>query len=176
MSAIAATTSKESVAEYAPNLYVVDTGAITHNTRQIRNAVGDECYFFAALKGNAYGHGLVASGRAALEGGADGLSMVHLRDAIELRHAGITAPLLLYGGNLGNPGSVELVERYDITTTLVDADSIELYSRLASKQIKVFFKIDVGLERMGCAPEDAVALAQAVADPEPRGRLHAPQL
>jgi alanine racemase len=152
----------ESAADYAPNRFVVDLGAIAQNTREIRGAIGDDCFFFAALKGNAYGYGLVEAGRTALDAGADGLSMVHLRDAIALRRAGVEGPILLYCGNLGHPGSVELVERYDITTTLVDADSVELYSRLATGHIRTYLKIDVGLERLGCPPEDAVELAAAV--------------
>jgi alanine racemase len=164
VTAIEAPARPESAVEYSPNAFVVDLGAIAHNTREVRNAVGPGRFFFAALKGNAYGYGLVEAGRVALESGADGVSMVHLRDAIALRRAGITAPILLYCGNLGHPDAVELVERFDITTTLVDADSVELYARLARERVRAFLKVDVGLERLGCAPEDAVALAAAIAD------------
>jgi alanine racemase len=163
MTVIDATDQLKSVADYAPNLFVVDAGAITHNTCEVRKAIGDDRFFFAALKGNAYGFGLVEAARAVLEGGADGLSMVHLRDAIELRGAGITdVPILLYCGNLGHPDSVELVARYDITTTLVDAESIELYERLATKQIKVCLEVDTGLERLGCPDADTVELAKKI--------------
>jgi alanine racemase len=163
MTAVDAIDQGESVAEYSPNLHVIDAGAIRHNASQIRASIGNDVFFFAALKGNAYGHGLIEAGRAALEGGADALSMVHLDDAIRLRRAGITeCPILLYGGNLGHPGSVELVERYDLTTTLVDAESIDLYESAANKQIKVFLKVDTGLERMGCADDVAVELAQRI--------------
>jgi alanine racemase len=162
VTAIEAPVRPESAVEYSPNAFVVDLGAIAHNTREVRKAVGPGRFFFAALKGNAYGYGLVEAGRVALESGADGVSMVHLRDAIALRRAGITAPILLYCGNLGDPDAVELVERFDITTTLVDADSVDLYSRLAGKRIRAFLKVDVGLERLGCAPEHAVELAAAI--------------
>jgi alanine racemase len=153
--------------DYAPNRFVVDLGAIAYNAREIRHLIGRDCFFFAALKGNAYGHGLVEAGRAALQGGADGLSMVHLRDAITLRRAGVEAPILLYGGSLGHPDSVELVENFDLMATVVDSDSIELHARGARKQIKTFLKIDVGLERLGCAPKDAVELAKEI-DASPR--------
>jgi alanine racemase len=160
--ALDATAQLESVANYAPNVFVVDLKAIAHNVREIRKAIGNQCFFFAALKGNAYGYGLVEAGRTALAAGADGLSMVHLRDAITLRQAGITAPILLYCGNLGNAASVKLVERFDITTTLVDADSIELYSRSATNVVKTFLKVDVGLERLGCRPENALEFATKI--------------
>jgi alanine racemase len=147
---------------YSPNAFVVNLDAVAHNTRAVRAAVGDDRFLFAALKGNAYGHGLVEVAHTVLEAGADGLSMVHVSDAIELRRSGIAAPILLYGGSLGHPDAVELAEQFDITSTVVDADSIALHARVATKPLDVFLKVDVGMERMGCRPEHAVELAARI--------------
>jgi len=151
---------------YSPNALIVDLAAIRHNTKEIRRVIGPDRFFFAAIKGNAYGHGLVEVARAVLESGADGLSMVHVSDAVILRDAGIIAPILLFGGNLGDPATLDSVERHDLIVTVVDAESIAFLAANASRDVRVFLKIDVGLERLGCRPEDAVDLVRAIASAE----------
>jgi alanine racemase len=145
-----------------PNVLTVDLGAIDHNFRAVREAVGPAKAVFAALKGNAYGYGLLQMGRQMVESGADGLSVVHLADAVALRQAGISTPLLVYGGQLGSPDLVPFVEEHDLTATIVDQASAELHGRRASRRIKCFLKIDVGLERLGAYPAEALGVARSI--------------
>ena len=114
-----------------PNRLEVDLGAIAHNVRQVRRGIGPDVRLFAVVKGNAYGLGVVEVAGTALSAGADALALVHVGDAIALRDAGVEAPILLYGGTLGDPALVRLAEHYDLTATVVDQESARVHSRLA---------------------------------------------
>lgn len=73
----------------------IDLDAIEHNTRLLRERAGT-AHAMAVVKANGYGHGAVESARAALRGGADHLGVVDLVEALELRAAGITSPVLAW--------------------------------------------------------------------------------
>ncbi|MGH3210549.1 MAG: alanine racemase, partial [Trebonia sp.] len=71
----------------------VELGAISRNIAALRAHVAPAAVM-AVVKANGYGHGAVPSARAALRGGADWLGVVHVREALEIRRAGIDVPLL----------------------------------------------------------------------------------
>src|SRR5512143_1117610 len=74
----------------------IDLDALEHNARLLV-ARAAPARVWAVVKANAYGHGAVACGRAALEAGAAGLAVVCVDEAEELRRAGLTAPILVIG-------------------------------------------------------------------------------
>ncbi|HEX5018382.1 MAG TPA: alanine racemase, partial [Actinomycetes bacterium] len=74
---------------------IVDLDAITANTRVLVERSASQ-NVMAVVKANAYGHGLVPSALAALRGGAAWLGVALLDEALELRQAGVTAPLLAW--------------------------------------------------------------------------------
>ena len=74
---------------------VIDLDAIRGNVETLRRTIGTE-HLIAVVKANGYGHGAVPVARAALAGGADRLGVADLAEAIELRDAGITAPVLAW--------------------------------------------------------------------------------
>ncbi len=78
---------------------VVDLGAIRDNVRLLRSRTPAEV--MAVVKADGYGHGLLPSARAALAGGASWLGVAFLEEALALRPAGITAPMLSW---LAAPG------------------------------------------------------------------------
>src|SRR5205807_2367414 len=130
--------------------------------RRQRDVVGPHKEMFAALKGNAYGYGLLPVARQLVESGADGLAVVHVADAVALRREGVSTPLLLYGGHLGDAGMIGFIEDHGLTATIVDQASAELHGSLATRHIKCFLKADVGLERLGAYPADALAVARTI--------------
>src|SRR5881397_2366556 len=71
----------------------VDLSAISDNVRRLRE-LSPARHFMAVVKGNAYGHGLADVAFAALSAGADWLGTAQLTEAITLRRAGVTAPVL----------------------------------------------------------------------------------
>ena len=72
----------------------VDLAAVRHNVRWLR-AVAAPADVWAVVKANGYGHGALPVARAALDAGAAGLCVALVREGIELRDAGIDAPLLV---------------------------------------------------------------------------------
>src|SRR5687767_13865630 len=119
----------ELAAHARPNVFEIDLAAIANCVRDLRVLVGPPVKIFAALKSNAYGFGLVPVGRTALAAGADALSLVDRADAILLRKSGITAPILLYAGSLIDAAAVQAIEKYDLTPTIIDTESIDTFAR-----------------------------------------------
>jgi alanine racemase len=148
-----------------PNRLHVDLGAVAENVREIRRVVGADVWLCVALKGNAYGFGLVPVAQAVLSAGADAVSVADLGDAVTLRTEGIEAPILLYPGGVAAPAVLEAVEKYDLVPTIVDDESVDVYTSAQFQQPRqVFVKVDVGLERLGIAPDATSAVARRIAD------------
>src|SRR5688572_10755543 len=103
-----------------PNFVEIDLEAIRRCTRQVRAAIGPGTKFFATLKANGYGFGLVPVAKAVQEAGVDAISLISLADAVALREAGVSCPILLYAGVTLDRHAVEALERYRIVPTLHD--------------------------------------------------------
>jgi alanine racemase len=154
-----------------PNRFEVDLDAIAHNAAAVRRLAGTKTRIFAALKGDAYGYGAVAVAQAVLSAGVDAISLVNVADAVKLRRHGVSAPVLLYAGVPPDENVVAAVERYDFMPTVLDLDSARVFSSRSTRDLNVFVKIDVGLERLGVAPDDVVDFVAAVAA-LPRLNIH----
>ena len=121
----------------------------------------------AVVKANAYGHGAVAAARAAIEGGATWCATATLPEAVALRQAGITAPLLALGYT---PAAlVPDALAHDLRVTLYDIDVACAAAATAvagGRTLRVHVKIDTGMGRLGVFPQDARAfIAQLRAMP-----------
>ena len=145
---------------HRPNALEVDLGAITHNVALIRAIAGPATVLFAAVKANGYGFGLPEVAGALLAGGADAFAMADPADAIRIRGAGIDVPLLLYGGVLPEPPVARLLAEHDLTCTIADLEAAHAWAALGC-DTRAFLKVDVGLERLGVAAEQAAAFAAA---------------
>ncbi|MCY4618186.1 MAG: alanine racemase [Chloroflexi bacterium] len=117
----------------------------------------------AVVKADAYGHGAVAIALAALEAGAERLCVFTVREAVELREAGIAAPILCLGPVLN--GDSRQIAEHDIAA-VVDSDetAIKLASAAleAGVRVRAHINIDSGMQRYGLAHDRAVALAEQV--------------
>ena len=146
-----------------PNVFEINLGAVARCARQIRAYIGPDIRFFATLKANAYGYGLLPVAKTVLAAGADALSLVSLDDAILLREAGIRVPILVYAGTVPSEDVVRAVENYDLMPTLHSEESLAVFARHASREIDVAVKVEVGPERIGVPAEKAAAFVRAVA-------------
>ncbi len=138
----------------------IDLAAVRHNVRTLRTLLGPHCHLWAVVKANAYGHGAVPSGRAALESGADGLAVACLLEAAELRRSGITAPILLLAAS--EPRAAEGTVRLGLTQTACTEDTMRALADAAQRLdrcAKVHLKIDTGMGRLGIPPEKAAEFA-----------------
>jgi alanine racemase len=150
---------------------VVDLDAVAGNVSSLaRAAAGAEV--MAVVKADAYGHGLVPCARAALAGGAAWLGVAQLDEAIALREAGITAPVLAW---LLGPGSdVEAGLRRRVTLGVASGwalAAVAAAARATGQVADVHVKIDTGLSRNGLTMADWPATAARAAALEAEGVL-----
>ena len=145
----------------------IDLAAISRNVAALRAEIGTE-HTMVVVKANGYGHGAVESARAALDGGADWLGVVDFPEALELRAAGIEAPVLawLHGGEADFESAV--AAGIDI-----GVHSLEQLERVAATAgtAQVHIKVDSGLGRNGVSEEDCAELFAAAAALEASGAL-----
>jgi alanine racemase len=145
----------------------VDLAAISRNVEAMRAAVGSVTTM-AVVKANAYGHGAVPVARAALEGGADWLGVVDLDEALELRGAGVTAPVFAWLHDPETDFDVAVEHGIDVGVSYLD--QLERAAG-ASGRPSVHLKVDTGLGRNGIAPADWAAVFAAAFAHEREGRL-----
>ncbi|MDI6730959.1 MAG: alanine racemase [Candidatus Margulisbacteria bacterium] len=142
----------------------IDLAAVKSNINEIRRLLAPNVRFMAVVKANAYGHGAVAVARAAVEAGADYLAVANLREALELREAGIISPVLIL---TESPTSVmDEIIQYDLTQTLYSFNEAKALSDEAQKRRKtaaVHVKVDTGMARVGVSPSEAVAFITKIA-------------
>jgi alanine racemase len=135
----------------------VDQGAIAHNVRAIMAMLSKGTRLLAVVKADAYGHGAVATSTTALANGAEALGVATLEEALELREAGIEAPILVMSYTPVH--AVRQAMRHDVTLTLYDLDMAYAYNQAAREvghQLRVHIKIDTGMGRLGIMPGDSI--------------------
>jgi alanine racemase len=139
---------------------IVDLSAIKHNVALLKEKSGTK--LLAVVKADAYGHGLVPVAKAALDAGASMLGVALLEEAITLREAGITAPILAW---LVQPGS-DYKSAIDLDIDLA-AGSIkalrEIQAASQNKKARVHLELDTGMTRGGFLGEWAQLGASDVA-------------
>lgn len=122
---------------------------IVHNYREIKRLVGDS-RIMAVVKADAYGHGAVAVSRALENAGADRFAVATLQEAINLRKAGISRPIMILGSS--SPAQTEELIRNDIIQTVYNLETAREFSRSAlglGRKLKVHIKVDTGMSRLG---------------------------
>lgn len=145
-----------------PTVIDVDLGALRHNVAQIRARVG-RARIMGTVKANAYGHGLIRTARELLSCGVDELGVAFLEEGIALRRAGITAPVLVLGGIIGNQISHFL--EYDLQITASSVYKLRQIDETAAemgRRAQVQLKIDTGMGRIGIRHENASRLFDAM--------------
>ena len=133
----------------------VDLDALAHNFHVIRERVGADVKVLAAVKANAYGHGAVACSIHLEKEGADWFGVALPEEGVELRHAGITKPILCMGGSWTKQET--LCIKQNLTPVVYRIEVAEALSRAAAdagKTIDIHVKIDTGMGRLGVRCED----------------------
>ncbi|MFQ5810451.1 MAG: alanine racemase [Armatimonadota bacterium] len=152
-------------AKNASSWLEIDLARVRHNVGRVRELVGASCQIIAVVKGNGYGHGAVPVSRAAIAAGASRLSVATLVEALELREAGVEAPIVLMG-----PGGAEVAEEAVanelevVVSNREAADALARESRRQERTTGVHVKVDSGMGRLGAAMEEAGELVQRVED------------
>ncbi len=132
-----------------PTYVEVRLDRLTQNLAAIRRRVAP-ARVMAVLKANAYGHGLVDVARHLTRQGIDYLGVAFLEEGILLREQGVSAPILVLGGIMGN--QVPLFLDYDLALTASSVEKlmhVEAEARRRGVTARVHLKIDTGMERIG---------------------------
>jgi alanine racemase len=138
----------------------IDHDALAANVAVLRRLAGAERGVIGVVKANAYGHGAVEVSRTLLREGVERLAVATLGEGLELRDAGVDAPILVLWA-LGAPEAERAVAA-DLEPVVYDVAGIELLERAAAglgRRVAVQLKIDSGLGRQGSEPGLAVELA-----------------
>ena len=128
----------------------IDLKAIAHNVGELRRITRPHAQLMAVVKANAYGHGAVPVARCALQNGAERLGVARIDEAIQLREAGIHAPILIFGYTL--PELAPELLKYNLTQTVYTAAFARALSRTAvslGENLKIHLKVDTGMGRLG---------------------------
>lgn len=140
----------------------VNLQTIEHNTRRLAQ-IAAPAELMAMVKANAYGHGAIPCAQAALRGGAKWLGVYTIGEGIELRQAGITAPILVVGPTM--PDLARAGVEHNLTLTIFTMDTAQAISdaaRAFNTRARGHLKIDTGMARLGVFPEHALDFARAV--------------
>ncbi|MBQ4152051.1 MAG: alanine racemase [Schwartzia sp.] len=142
----------------------INLSALRHNISAIKSRVAEGAKFCAVVKADAYGHGAVAVAREAVAQGADYLAVAVLSEAVKLREAGFTTPILILGPT--QPQEADVVVRYRITQAVFTVEQAAALAAAALRQhthAKVHLVVDTGMGRIGVRPGNAGAVAAAIA-------------
>ena len=129
---------------------LIDLDRITANVVHLKNIAGVD--LMAVVKADAYGHGLVPVARAALAGGATSLGVALLEEAIALRDAGITAPILAWLVPPGSDFHLAVERNIDLATSSMIALQ-EISAVKSSRRPRVHLEVDTGMTRGGFLSE-----------------------
>lgn len=139
------------------NWLEIDLGAISANLTQLQRI--SAVRVMAVVKANGYGHGLVPVARRALDAGAVYCGVARLDEALELRAAGIEAPLHVLGETPSARFAEAIANR--VTLTVFQRNQIEplrAAAGAATAAAKVHLKVDTGMSRLGAQVEQAIGL------------------
>ncbi|NRQ33218.1 alanine racemase [Nonomuraea sp. NN258] len=130
----------------------VDLGAIRYNVALLKERAGG-AELMGAVKADAYGHGLVPAAKAVLEGGASRLGTAFVREALALREAGVTAPVLAWLLTPGEPLERALLADVELSASSVGLlDEIAAAARATGRTAGVHLEADSGMGRGGAPP------------------------
>ncbi len=155
------------MANVAPSKAIVDLDAYAHNLRVTREMLPPRCRMAPVVKADAYGHGLLPIARRAEHEGADMLGVATVEEGLELREAGVTAPVLVLVQPL--TGAIEPAVAQDLRLTISDiavAEKIGRHARCTHKVVPLHCKIDTGMGRQGISPDGAIAVLRELAQIE----------
>jgi alanine racemase len=147
------------------------TKAIIHldrfreNINAVRKRIGNNRQICVPVKADAYGHGVLEIAGISMEAGASCFGVAAVQEGTELRKGGITAPILLFSQS--HPDEILHIIQARLTPFVSDAwyaSALNEYAMVEKIKLPVHLKIDTGMGRLGCSPEEAVSLARHISD------------
>jgi alanine racemase len=139
----------------------INQSKLAHNVQQLRNVLSPGTALMAVVKADAYGHGSIAVAQTVLAAGATWLAVATVPEGIELREAGITAPILLLGA-ANSAEQIELIVQWDLQPSIVSLEQAQYFQNHLEQPINVHLKIDTGMSRLGIPWQEATDCCQMI--------------
>ena len=164
---IAANQQCDTYAWFSQRAWVeVDLEALSHNVRQLRKFLSPHTQLMAVVKADAYGHGAVTVAQTALQSGASWLGVATVPEGIQLREAGIKAPILILGATYTSE-QIHAIAHWKLQPTLCSPKQALIFSTTLeaikySSPIAVHIKLDTGMSRLGTDWQQATEFVQLV--------------
>jgi alanine racemase len=144
-----------------PTRAEVNLGHLRHNLHALKKQT--DAGIYAVLKADAYGHGAPAVARTLERAQVDGFAVALLEEAVELRNAGITRPILVMGGYYGSAWDEVLASQ--VTPVVYDAAQVEGLAAAVryagTAPVLAHVKIDTGMARLGVKPNELTRILDA---------------
>lgn len=131
---------------------IINLSAVKNNYNEIAN-LAPQSKTIAVIKANAYGHGAVEVAKS-LQSQAPAFAVAFLDEAIVLRTAGITQPILILEGPLDKDDFI-VAQQQNFWLMLHNSDQVAWLAQQADYQEKLWIKVDTGMHRLGFSPEQA---------------------
>jgi len=132
--------------------------ALTHNVQLIKEKLGNN-YLIGVVKADAYGHGMISTAQA-IAANVDAYAVAYIDEALALREAGLTQPIVLLEGCF-SAAELPICAHYNLLPVIHQQHQLDavLTARLA-RPVGVWLKADTGLHRLGWRPEQLPAVYQ----------------
>ena len=142
----------------------IDLNALADNVSALKAWLGPKTKLMAVVKADAYGHGAETVAQIALSKGADNLAIATLAEGVELRQAGITAPILILGA-INAVEDIKALAAWELEATICNESQAEIFDRTLAqlgKTARVHLKLDTGMSRLGTSWQAAVKFVSQV--------------
>jgi alanine racemase len=144
----------------------IDLAALSYNVQQIVKLLSTRTQLMAVVKADAYGHGAVTVAQTALESGASWLGVATVPEGIELREAGIQAPILILGATYTQE-QIHAIAQWKLQPTLISPKQALVFSDCLEainyhSHLPVHIKFDTGMSRLGPSWVEAAEFVQMV--------------
>ena len=133
----------------------INLSAINRNIQTIRKLININTKIMGVVKFDAYGHGAVEIGKSLVKNGIDALGVASTEEGIELRKAGIEAPILIM--NMSLPDTAMEIIQYDLTPMVCSlnfVNELDTCSQKAQKKLGIHIRVDISDSNIGVKPED----------------------
>ena len=142
----------------------IDLAALTHNVKELKNILSPNTQLMAVVKADAYGHGAIAVSQTVLQAGASWLGVATIPEGIELREAGIEAPILVLGATYTTE-QVKAIAHWHLQPTICTVKQALIFSEFLvtlNQSLPVHAKLDTGMSRLGTPWQEATEFVQLI--------------
>ncbi|MEQ9358628.1 alanine racemase [Coleofasciculus chthonoplastes] len=142
----------------------IDRAALAHNLNQLKQLLSAKTQLMAVVKADAYGHGATMVAQTTLATGAYGLCVATVEEGIQLREAGIDAPIVILGAT-NTPEQVRAIAHWYLQPTICTPQQALVFSDTLSRcqtPLSVHLNIDTGMSRLGMSWQQATEFVQLV--------------